>query len=286
MNASPSQQPDSLSASDFSKLRDIIHENTGITIAENRKSMLVSRLQRRVRTTGAGSFSGYISKVASDPDEMQELTNRVTTNETYFYRTPRVWAHLKEEVIPTFLDAKLARKMSVWSAAASTGEEGYTVGVMLEDVREANPRFDYSVLGTDISSRVIDVAQAGQYIGRPVARFRKEDPALFSKHMVGNETDGFCVKPEIKKRVSYKLHNLLKRLPSGGPFDVIFLRNVLIYFTDEDQEKILANMRAHLRPEGTLIIGESETLTSLKCDFEMVAPFIYRPTTPSERSHT
>jgi chemotaxis protein methyltransferase CheR len=175
------------------------------------------------------------------------------------------------------LNAKTARQMKVWSAAASTGEEAHTIGVMLEEVREANRGFDYSVLGTDISSRVLDVAKAGQYIGRPVARFRKEDPALFAKHMIGNETDGFCVKPQIKKRISFKLHNLLKKLPSGGPFDVVFLRNVLIYFTHEDQEKILANVHAQLRPEGTLIIGESETLKSLKCNFEMIAPLVYRP---------
>lgn len=283
---SQSEFETTLSDADFAKLRAIVHENTGISIAENRRSMMVSRLQNRLRITGERTFSGYISRVTADPAEMQELTNRVTTNETYFYRTPRVWAHLKTVVIPEFLGTVKGRPMKCWSAAASTGEEGYTIGVVLEDVRRSNPQFDYSVLGTDISSRVIEVAKKGQYIGRPVARFRKEDQTLFSKFMVGNDDDGFCVIPDIKRRVTFKLHNLVNQLKTGGPFDVIFLRNVLIYFTQEDQEKILANVHAALRPEGTLIIGESETLTSLKCSFKPIAPLIYTPVVQARKAIT
>jgi chemotaxis protein methyltransferase CheR len=268
----------SLGDADFDKLRAIVHKETGITIADNRRSMMFSRLQRRLRETGEATFSGYIERVLSDREEMQELTNRVTTNETYFYRTPRVWTHLRDVAIPAFLEAGARRPMKIWSAAASTGEEGHTIGVVLEDVRQSNPGFDYSVLGTDISSRVLAIAEEGEYVGRPVSRFRREDPELFSKHMVGNDTDGFRVKPNIKRRINFKLHNLLKPLASGGPFDVVFLRNVLIYFTEEDQEKILANTHQQLRPDGTLIIGESETLKSLRCDFEAVEPLVYRPT--------
>ena len=271
----------SLSDVDFSKLRDIVHQETGITIPETRKSMMFSRLQRRLRETGEATFRGYIERVSSDPAEMQELTNRVTTNETYFYRTPRVWSHFREVSIPQFLEANTARAMKVWSAAASTGEEGHTMGVVLEDIRQRHRGFDYSVLGTDISSRVLAIAQEGHYVGRPVNRFKKEDPDLFSKYMVGNDAEGYRVVPDVKRRIQFKLHNLLRPLGAGGPFDVIFLRNVLIYFTNADQEKILANIHKQLRPEGTLMIGESETLKSLRCDFEPISPLIYRPTMPT-----
>ncbi|MEO1495102.1 MAG: protein-glutamate O-methyltransferase CheR [Pseudomonadota bacterium] len=267
----------SLNDADFTKLRAIIHKQTGITIAENRRSMLFSRLRRRLRETELNTFSDYISKVSSDPKEMQELTNQVTTNETYFYRTPRVWQHLREVTVPQFLSASTSRAMKIWSAAASTGEEGHTVGVVLEDVRQSNPGFDYTVLGTDISSRVLALAEDGLYVGRRVARFQQHDPELFSKYMVGNDTDGFRVLPEIKRRISFRLHNLLEPLKSAGPFDVVFLRNVLIYFVDADQEKILAHVYNQLRPDGTLIIGESETLKNLNCSFEQTAPLIYRP---------
>lgn len=268
----------SLNDVDFAKLRAIVHETTGITIAENRRSMMFSRLQRRLRDTGELTFSGYINKVCSDPAEMQELTDRITTNETYFYRTPRIWSYLKDVTLPEFLGAGRPDKMKVWSAAASTGEEAYTIGAMLEDVRGSNPAFDYSVLGTDISARVIAVAQKGHYVGRPVARFKQEDPALFSKHMVGNDSDGFHATQNIKRRVTFRRHNLLNHLKSAGPFDVVFLRNVLIYFSQDDQNRILANVHANMRPDGTLMIGESETLKGLSCDFEAIAPLIYRPT--------
>ncbi len=276
----------SLNDADFAQLRDIVHKNTGITIAENRRSMLFSRLQRRLRETGEATFNAYINRVTNDPDEMQELTNRVTTNETYFYRTPRVWSHLREVVIPRFLDTPGSRQMKVWSAASSTGEEAHTVGVVLEDVRKTTAGFDYSVLGTDISSRVIDIATTGHYVGRPVARFKKEDPELFGRHMVGDDAGGYQVKPEVKRRITFRLHNLLERLKTGGPFDVVFLRNVLIYFTNEDQEKILAHVHAQMRPDGTLIIGESETLASLNCKFEPVAPLIYSPTLTVQKANS
>lgn len=268
----------SLNDNDFAKLRDIVHETTGITIAENRRSMMFSRLQCRLRETGEMTFSAYISRVSSDSVEMQELINRITTNETYFYRTPRIWSHFRNTTIPEFLANKKSDKMRVWSAAASTGEEAYTLGVILEDVRRSNPTFEYSVLGTDISSRVIAIAQEGRYVGRPVARFRNEDPTLFSKYMVGNDDVGYCVTQNIKPRITFKLHNLLKRIKSVGPFDVVFLRNILIYFSLKDQNQILDNIYENMRPEGTLIIGESETLKGLDCDFEAVAPLIYRPT--------
>ena len=273
----------SLSDTNFSKLRRIVHAETGITIAENRRGMMFSRLQQRLRESGENTFDAYISRVSSDPVEMQELTNRMTTNETYFYRTPRIWAHLREETLPEFLNAKTKRKIKVWSAAASTGEEAHTIGVVLEDLRQKNPGFDYSILGTDISSRVIKIAEKGHYVGRPVARFQKEDPVLFSKYMVGDDTAGFSVRPEIKSRITFRLHNMLKPLKSSGPFDVVLLRNILIYFTKEDQEKILENVQAQMRPEGTLIIGESETLKGLDCKFEAMAPLVYRPILPRQQ---
>lgn len=265
-----------LSDANFERLRAIVHDETGITIADNRRSMLISRLQPRLRETGEGNFNSYIKRVVADPAEMQELTNRITTNETYFYRTPRVWTHLRDVTIKAFIDTQKGRPMKVWSAAASTGAEAYTLGVILEDTRRKNTGFEYSVLGTDISSRVIDIANEGLYIGRPIARFRREEPALFEAHMVGDDKEGFRVRRDIKRRIKFGLHNLLQPLRTGGPFDAIFLRNVLIYFTPEDQEKILRNIHNLLRPGGTLVIGESETLKNLNADFEVLAPLIYR----------
>ncbi|OED50196.1 chemotaxis protein CheR [Rhodobacteraceae bacterium (ex Bugula neritina AB1)] len=266
-----------MSDGDFSKLRAIVHQNTGITIGETRKTMLVSRLRRRLREVEEPSFGAYISRLASDPEEMQELTNRVTTNETYFYRTPRVWDYFQSVFLPEFQSKGSNRKIRVWSAAASTGEEAHTIGTILEQLRLETPGFDYSVLGTDVSSRVLDIAQAGLYNGRSITRFRRDQPALFASHMTGSDAEGYKAVPQIRARLKFKLHNLLEKLGGTSPFDAVFLRNVLIYFTDEDQEKILRHVRDLIKPDGVLFIGESETLNNLRTGFEQVAPIIYRP---------
>lgn len=266
-----------MSDGDFSKLRAIVHQNTGITIGETRKTMLVSRLRRRLREVDEPSFASYISRLSMDPGEMQELTNRVTTNETYFYRTPRVWDYFQNVYLPEFFAKGQNRRMRVWSAAASTGEEAHTIGTLLEQQRLETPGFDYSVVGTDVSSRVLEVAKTGVYNGRAIARFRKDQPALFASHMKGSDANGYKAVPQIRARLKFKLHNLLEKLGGTSPFDAVFLRNVLIYFTDEDQEKILRHVRDLIKPDGVLFIGESETLNNLRTGFEQVAPIIYRP---------
>lgn len=265
-----------LNDSDFAKMREIIHKSTGISIADNRRSMLVSRLQSRLRATGEKTFVSYISKISVDPVELQELINRVTTNETYFYRTPRVWSHLREVAILEHLNCAGARHIKVWSAAASTGEEAYSIGMALETIRRATPHFDYSVFGTDISSRVIDIGKAGVYTGRSISKFRSDHKLLFNEYMIGDDTAGYSVIPEVKMRVYFRLHNLIDELVAKGPFDIVFLRNVLIYFSKKDQETILENVRRCMRPRGILYIGESETLTNLNTAFSSVAPLVYR----------
>lgn len=267
----------SMSDADFARLRAIVYDQTGISIGDTRRSMLVSRLRPRLRDLGLDDYKAYIARVARDPAERQELINRVTTNETYFYRTPRVWTHFNEVFVPAFTQKIRGRAMRVWSAAASTGEEAHTIGVCLEEVRLRSEGFDYSILGTDISSRVLDVAAVGTYKGRPVARFQQTRPDLFERHMVGSDDDGWAVTPKIKSRIRFRQHNLLKPLTNTAPFDAIFLRNVLIYFKTQDQQTILAHVRTLLQPDGVLYIGESETLKHVQADFEQIEPIIYRP---------
>lgn len=273
-----------LSDLQFEKLREIIHANTGITIGDGRKSLLLSRLRSRLRDANEPDFKSYISRLNSDASELQELINRVTTNKTYFYRTPRVWEHFLNVAVPEFLAEKPKRPMRIWSAASSTGEEAHTVGILLDEVRQSEVGFDYSVLGTDVSSRVIKIAETGVYAPQTFAAFRKDKPDLVRNALVGDDASGFHVKPDIKSRLKFKLHNLQKRLKSSGQFDVVFLRNVLIYFTVEDQENILRHVCAMMPPTGILYIGESETLGRLETPFDPVEPMVYRPSTYAKRA--
>lgn len=262
---------------DFEKLRRIVYRQTGITIAEGRRSMMMSRLNKRLREIGLNSYKDYVTRVQSDPVEMQELTDRITTNETYFYRTPRIWSYFAEVLIPSFSDSGRHPPMRVWSAAASTGEEAHTMGIFLEEARQQQPRFDYSILGTDISSSVLATATEGLYRGRSVSRFQQEQPHLFATHMRGDEQKGWSVGPSIRSRLKFERHNLMQPLRGRPPFDVVFLRNVLIYFSESDQKTILSHVRHQMRPGGTLIIGESESLKHVATDFDQVEPIIYTP---------
>ncbi|MBF9042848.1 methyltransferase domain-containing protein [Rhodobacterales bacterium HKCCE4037] len=265
-----------MSDGDFAKLRALAYDQTGITIGSTRKSMMVSRLRPRMRALGLPDYRSYITRITQDPGERKEFTDRVTTNETYFYRTPRVWSYFNEVLVPAFIEGSPGRAMRVWSAASSTGEEAYTAGVFLEDHRIGTTTFDYTILGTDISSRVVTTATEGLYKGRPVARFKAQHAELFTRHMVGSDEEGWSVSKKIKARTRFQEHNLLKPLANTAQFDAIFLRNVLIYFTSEDQEKILRHARSLLHPNGILFIGESESLKHIDTDFEQVEPIIYR----------
>lgn len=274
---SEDQLDDDLSDVCFAEFLALTHKLTGITIASTRKTMLVSRLRKRLRATGSRDFESYLELIRKDPKEAEQFVNQVTTNETYFYRTPRVWEYLSEVFLPQWMETSGRKKLSAWSAAASTGAEAYTMGIVFEEFKKSNPSFDYGILGTDIDSGVIQTANEGRYVDRPVQRFRSVRPELFENHMQGNDSDGYSVSPSIRSRISFRTHNLFNKPPSGATFDVVFLRNVLIYFTNNDQKKVLHNIRKASHTDSILFIGESEALNRLNVGYESCAPFTYRP---------
>lgn len=259
------------------EIRHLTHALTGITIAESRKSMVLSRLNKRLIANSLFRFEDYLDLVRKDPEEARFFIDSMTTNETYFYRTPRIWSYLIDLFVPEFIAAKHGRPLRLWSAAASTGEEAHTAGVLLESLRERNAGFDYRILGTDISPRVVRIAQKGSYSGRSIERFRDAQPELFRRYLAGTETEGFSVSVPIRERLKFETHNLFSSARPGAGFDVVLLRNVLIYFTKPDQQKALENIRRMMTDGGALIIGESETLSSLTTEFQSVAPFVYSP---------
>ncbi len=268
---------DAISDACFDGFLQLTHAMTGITISERRRSMLVSRLSKRLLANSLTRFEEYFDLVRNDPEEARQFIDQMTTNETYFYRTPRVWSYLIDEYVPGFMSARHGRPLRLWSAASSTGEEAHTAGVLLEPLRESNASFDYRILGTDISPRVIAVAQQGSYSVRAIDRFRAARPDLFGRYLAGSDTTGYQVVASVRDRLRFETHNLFSGARPGEGFDVVLLRNVLIYFTKPDQLRVLENIRRMMSDDGLLIIGESETLSSLATDFRTVAPFIYSP---------
>lgn len=267
---------ETLSDACFRDFLKLIHDLTGVTIDETRKSMLISRLRKRVRATGLPDFESYLGFVREDRDEVDHFVDNVTTHETYFYRTPGVWTYFRDVFLPEWVEANGPRTLHVWSAAASTGAEAHTIGVFLEDFKSTHAGFDYVVLGSDVSSQVIETSRQGLYVGRSVERFRRAQPELFARYMSGDEASGYRASPEIRGAIKFKTHNLFRPLSHTARFDIVFLRNVLIYFTKEDQEAVLGNIHQQMTPGGVLIIGESETLSRLSTSFRPVVPMTYR----------
>lgn len=263
-----------LSEKCFLDFKEFVHKLTGIELIENKKVMLAGRLRKRARELKCDSFEAYFDYLKKNKEEEKFLTIAVTTNETYFYRTPRVWDYFENEYLPHFFESG-GRQLNVWSAASSTGDEAHTIGIVCENFKTSHSGFDYKVIGTDISSRVVDVAIEGLYVGRPVRRFKEARSDLFEKYMVGDDENGYQVIHQVKSKISFSIHNLFSTYRGGRKFDLVFLRNVLIYFSKNDQEKVLQNIAQTLNPNGILIIGESESLNRINTSFTSVKPFIY-----------
>lgn len=260
----------------FNKLAIKVHDLTGITIKPERRAMLEGRLLRRLRALKLPDFEAYLQHVNATPDEHEAFVNTVTTNETYFYRTPRIWDYISNDFLNNWYAQNKGKTLNIWSAASSTGEEAHTIGVLMQAFKDVNAGFDYRITGTDIDSSVIQKASTGLYNGRSIERFRKEKPELFARYMVGSDVDGYKVAKNIKQNIQFKYLNLFKPTSTDPSYSLILLRNVLIYFTKEDQELVLRAAHKRLNQTGVLIIGESESLNNLSSEFITITPTIYQ----------
>jgi chemotaxis protein methyltransferase CheR len=254
----------------------VAHQWTGITLTLNKKIMLQGRLRSRMRELKISSYPKYLEHLESEAEEKGLFIELITTNETYFYRTPRVWEHLEKEFIPNWITKNPGKTFNAWSAAASSGEEAYTLGAHLQMFKEKHAGFQFQIYGTDISKDILAVAEQATYMGRSIEMFRDKRPDLFHKCLRKN-ADGasFTIAPEIKSQITFQHHNLFEAPKTKISFDLVLVRNVLIYFEGPDQEKVLFNISRNMKPDGLLVIGESESLTRLQTPFTYEAPLIY-----------
>lgn len=252
-----------------------VHRHTGISMNEKKWTMLQGRLRPRLRTLSLRCYRDYLALLENTPDEVRNFVNLVTTNETTFFRTPRVWDYFAQHYLPRWQAANPGRTFRMWSAAASSGEEPYSAAMICEEFRARHTSFQYQIHATDISSQVLAVAMAGNYAGRSIDGLRQQRPAMLAKYFVAN-SGGFSVVPALRNHITFAEHNLYQRMARREAFDLVMLRNVLIYFETTDQERVLETVRHTLAPEGVLIVGESESLARLSTGYQFEQPLIYR----------
>jgi chemotaxis protein methyltransferase CheR len=257
---------------EFSQFQRFIYDAAGIFMANGKQALVSGRLAKRLAHYQLDTYGDYLRLLESrsQPAELQVAVDLLTTNETYFFREPKHFALLRDLA----QDARdKGKTLRVWSAASSSGEEPYSIAMVLADVLGEAA---WEVLGTDISTRVLERARTGHY---PMERASQMPPAYLKKFCLkgqGSETGTMLIERGLRQRVQFQHLNLNQPLPRIGSFDVIFLRNVMIYFNLETKRQVVARLLAQLRPGGYFLIGHSETLNDINDTLVAVAPSIYR----------
>ncbi len=271
-----------MSDAHFNELRKIVYDRAGIHFQDTKKYVLESRLARRLEELELDDFSQYLMFLTMGPyqtEEFQEMFNRITINETSFFRNEPQLDVFEQRVLPELLEKRKATKrLRIWSAACSSGEEPYTLAMQLHrslGVRLADWKIE--ILGTDISQKVLAQAQTGIY---PRYAVRSMNPMVLQRYFK-EEAGQFTLDPEIRSMVHFETLNLKDRFAAKrfGRWDVIFCRNVLIYFDDAMKTHCAKLYHEQLEDDGTLFIGHSETLRNLAVPFEQVSipqAFAYR----------
>lgn len=255
-----------LSDAQFAKLAKIVYERAGIHFQDNKKYVLESRLSRRVEELGFDNFDQYLLFLTSGPyqsDEFQEMFNRITINETSFFRNEPQLDVFEQKVLPVLLEKRKHKKtLRIWSAACSSGEEPYTLAMQVH--RSLGVRlmdWKVEILGTDISEKVLMHAQEGKYVHYSV---RTMNPMVLNRYF---KQDGsfYVLDPTIRSMVHFEKLNLKDGLSARrfGKWDVIFCRNVMIYFDEKMRQHCAKLFYDQLEPDGTLFIGHSETLRNI-----------------------
>jgi len=257
---------------EFNSFRAFIYDYAGISLSDEKKTLVTSRLSKRLRHYSLKTFKEYFDLMISSPPsgERQVVVDLLTTNETYFFREPKHFAFLEKEILAKWKGGKTFR---VWSAASSTGEEAYSIAMLVDDMLENRP---WEIFGSDISSRVLKKAQQAHYLqnridGIPIAFLRK-----YCLQGMGEHEGTLLIDKALRQKVSFAPVNLKQPPKNLGPFDVIFLRNVLIYFDMETKRQIIKQIVEKMHPDGYLFIGHSESLKGIHDGLETVIPTVYR----------
>lgn len=254
---------------------ELIHRFTGITMTEQKRTLIMGRLKKRLRALNLESYQLYITYLKNHREEQEYFINVVTTNETYFFRTQRVWDYFCKDYLPNWYAKHPGQTLHLWSAASSTGEEAYSMAICCEEFANRNPLFQYRIVASDISTDVLKEATEGYYEGRSVDSFRQQYPAWFAQYLLAAGS-GFKVIEKLQKKVEFRKHNLFESPFLQSRFDLVFLRNVLIYFNAADQTKVLKLLARSLVKDGELIVGESDSLTALDTEFHFLKPGLYK----------
>ena len=271
-----------MSDGQFHKFREIVYENSRIHLSKEKKTMLTARLLKRIWALKLTSFSEYLNYIQDsnkNADEIMLMIDVVSTHKTDFFREPAHFDFLSQKALPGLLKSKkYSTHFNVWSAASSTGEEAYSLAMVMSEFIKKHNKHSFRILATDISNQVLDVANKAIYqkdLTDPIPPFLKK------KYMMRGKGDslGMCrIIPKLRQHVNFKQLNLLENKDFGlkTTMDIIFCRNVIIYFDKKTQKQLFSKIYSQLSNDGYLFIGHSETLYGISKQFTSVSQSVYK----------
>jgi chemotaxis protein methyltransferase CheR len=264
----------SISEREFAQFQTFIFDAAGITLSNTKKALVSGRLAKRLKHHSLDSYGDYFRLISSGkaPAEVQMAIDLLTTNETYFFREPQHFEFMKAELAK---DVQYAKPVRVWSAAASSGEEPYSIAMLLEECLGALGR-PWEIVASDISMRVLERAATGHYSTMRTGGIPPQYLRKYCLKGAGEQTGTILVDRKLRQRVQFRQINLNSALPQLGTFDFIFLRNVLLYFNLQTKRQVVERVLSMLRPGGWLFISHTETLHDISNAVTAVRPATYR----------
>jgi len=261
---------------DLGQIVRLVYDRSGITLHEGKRSLVTARLQKRLRAHGFDTFADYLKLVESDTSggELVELLDAIATNHTYFFREEQHFALLVSRVVPEWrARAAAGEPMRVWSAACSTGEEPYTLAMTLRDMA---PAPDFTIVASDLSTKALRAARAATYKLQGVESLPRETLRAHFERGMGAQAGLVRVAPQVRKHVTFRNLNLLEIGDLHERYDVVFCRNVMIYFDKQVQQRVVSMLERHLAPGGYLFISHAESLNGITHGLKWVAPAVYQ----------
>jgi chemotaxis protein methyltransferase CheR len=268
---------------DFESLRTLVKEHSGITLGDAKRELVYGRVSRRLRVLGLSAFADYRRMLAGPEGkaEMIEFINAVTTNLTSFFRESHHFDFLRDEYLKQKVaDAKGSRRLRIWCSAASTGEEPYSIAISVAEAIPEWERWDIRILATDLDTNVLQTCVEGVYGEDRVRGMQKSRLDRFFDAVGDRDDRKYKVKAELARMISFRQLNLMHPLPMKGPIDVVFCRNVIIYFDKDTQRALFSRIAPLQRPGDVLILGHSESLLKVSDAWTLMGKTIYRKNGP------
>ena len=275
-----------LSDGDFTRVRDVLGKAAGLVFDDSRRDSMAYSLGERMSSCGTATVDEYLRRIARDADELQALLNEVTIQETHFFRNPPQFRALRQHVLPQLIKraATGSRRLRIWSAGCSTGEEPYSVAMLVRELLPLTDGWDVRIVATDLSTRALEVARAGRYGARALGAAPPDDVARwFLRH-----GEDYVVRPEVRELVEFRHHNLVTEpapFDKDDPIDLLLCRNVTIYFSRDTTRRLMTQFHGALSDGGYLFLGHSETLWQVNDEFRLVTlgdAFVYRREAPGD----